>query len=281
MEYITSRGFALPESAEEMAEAFWFNMWRAKQWPYRELNSGDLLYWYESPSKSIIWRTEVTEVARFEYEDKSVAGRVLEERFGEFDKLQSYFLQAPSEGYCLAFKVLPVERVDYPRPEGFKFPFLGWLRVDEKVKRALLTHDASLEIITLDELVLTGDLINKLHKLNDAMASVLPRRIRAIVSQTIRRDTKLVRSLKTFYNFTCQFPGCNVRIPKRNGGWYIEVAHVEAVAKGGKSVLGNLLVLCPNHHKEFDYGELEIFEQTVEVVRGKLNGRDFSIYSKI
>ena len=256
-------------------------MWRAKQWPYKELNTGDLLHWYESPSKSIVWGTEVTEVVRFEYEDKSVAKRILEERFGEFDESQPYFLQAAPKGFCLAFKVLPTERVDYPRPEGFKFPYLGWLRVDERVKRELLTEDDSVEIATLDALAPTGDLKEKLHKLNEVMSSVLPRRIRAIVSQTIRRDTKLVRSLKTFYDFTCQFPGCGIRIPKRSGGWYIEVAHIEAVAKGGKSVLGNLLVLCPNHHKEFDYGKLEIFEQTVEVVRGKLNGKEFSIHSKI
>lgn len=281
MEYITSRGFRLPESDDEMAGEFWFNMWRSKQWPYKELKPGDLLYWYEPPSKAIVWRTEITEVTRFEYEDKAVAGRLLEERFGEFDKSQAYFLNAPSEGYCLAFKVLPVERVDYPKPEGFKFPYLGWLRIDERVERNLLTEAGGSQIATLDELTPTGGLIEKLQKLNDAMASVQPHRIRAIVSQTIRRDTKLVRSLKTFYGFTCQFPECKVKILKRKGGWYIEVAHIEAVAKGGKSVLGNLLVLCPNHHKEFDYGELEIFEQTIEVVRGKLNGREFTIYSKI
>src|SRR3712207_1696062 len=237
MEYITSRGFVLPASAEEMADTFWFNMWRTMQWPYKELKVGDRLYWYESPSKSIVWKSEVVEVVRFEYQDKSVAGRELAERFGEFDKSQAYFLQAPLAGYCLAYKVLPAERVDYPRPEGFKFPYLGWLRVDEKVQRELLAQDDVSSIETLDELAIAGGLKQRLHELNEVMSSVLPRRVRAIVSQTIRRDTKLVRSLKSFYNFTCQFPGCDVKIPKRNGGWYIEVAHVEAVAKGGKSVL--------------------------------------------
>jgi hypothetical protein len=281
MEYITSRGFRLPESDEEMSGEFWFNMWQAKQWPYKELKTGDLLYWYEPPSKAIVWRTEVTEVIKFEYEDKAFAGRTLEERFGEFNESQAYFLNAPPKGYCLAFKVLPVERMDYPKPDGFKFPYLGWLRIDERVKQALLTEAETSTTATLDELASEGNLREKLNKLNEVMASVQPRRVRALVSQTIRRDTELVRSLKTFYEFTCQFPGCNVKIPKRKGGWYIEVAHIEAVAKGGKSVLGNLLVLCPNHHKEFDYGELEIFEQTTEVVRGKLNGKDFAIHFRV
>jgi len=93
----------------------------------------------------------------------------------------------------------------------------------------------------------------------------------------IRRDTRLVKALKAFYQFRCQFPGCGVRIPKRGGGFYIEVAHIEPVRKGGRSVLGNLLVLCPNHHKEFDHGHLEIREQTEEKVHGILNGTEFSI----
>jgi hypothetical protein len=281
MKYITSRGFILPISAEEMVDALWFNMWRSKQWPYNDLKVGDWLYWYESPSKSIVWRTAVVEVSKFVYQDKKVVECNLEERFGEFNKSQAYFLQAPPEGYCLAYKVLPTERVNYPRPEGFKFPYLGWLRVDEKVERELLAQDESSNVETLDEFATTGDLKERLHNLNEVMSSVLPLRVRTIVSQTIRRDTKLVRSLKSYYNYTCQFPKCGARIPKRNGGWYIEVAHIEAVAKGGKSVLGNLLVLCPNHHKEFDYGELEIVEQTQEIVRGRLNGKDFSIYSKL
>lgn len=281
MEYVTSRSFRLPESEQEMADEFWFNMWRTRQWPYKELKAGDWLYWYESPGKSIVWRTTVTEVERFDYTDKSAAANALEAKFGEFDKSQAYLEHAPSEGYCLAYKVLPAERVDYPKPEGFRFPQLGWLRVDEEIRRELLRQDESSIKTTLDELALSGGLIEKLHKLNEVMASVQPHRVRAIVSQTIRRDTELVRSLKTFYAFTCQFPGCAIKIPKRNGGWYIEVAHIEAVAKGGRSVLGNLLVLCPNHHKEFDYGELEIFEQTIEVVRGKLNGREFTIHTKI
>jgi hypothetical protein len=255
-------------------------MWRVRQWPYQELKTGDVLYWYESPGKSIVWRTTVSELERFEYKDKLRAGMMLESRFGEFDKSQTYFLHGPESGYCLAYKVLPVERVSFPKPEGFRFPQLGWLRVDEKVERELLSKDESGQLATLDEMGSAGGVLERLQQLNAVMSTVLPHRVRAIVTQTIRRDTKLVRALKHFYNYTCQFPGCGVRIPKRKGGWYIEVAHIEPVARGGKSILGNLLVLCPNHHKEFDYGELEILEQAVDVVRGRLNGKEFTILSK-
>ena len=64
---------------------------------------------------------------------------------------------------------------------------------------------------------------------------------------------------------------------KKDGGFYIEVAHVQPVEKGGTSVLGNVVVLCPNHHKEFDYGDLQVIEQTEELLHGKLNGIEFRI----
>jgi len=35
--------------------------------------------------------------------------------------------------------------------------------------------------------------------------------------------------------------------------------------------------LCPNHHKEFDYDNLEIDEQTLEELSGRLNGKVFMI----
>lgn len=70
----------------------------------------------------------------------------------------------------------------------------------------------------------------------------------------------------------------NLKVDKRaKAGFYVEVAHIQPVCKGGQSVIGNLLVLCPNHHKEFDVGDGEILEQSTDMIRGRLNGRDFEI----
>ena len=56
---VTSRGFSLPDSQTEMSDELWFNLWQSRLWPYYELREGDELYWYESPSKAIVWRTRV------------------------------------------------------------------------------------------------------------------------------------------------------------------------------------------------------------------------------
>ena len=125
----------------------------------------------------------------------------------------------------------------------------------------------------LDDIAPDGDL----KALNEKLANETPERIEAIVNRTVRRNTNLIQALKQAYEFRCQFPNCGVRIPKKDGGFYIEVAHIKPVRSGGPSVLGNLLVLCPNHHKEFDFGSLEFIEQTPELLHGRLNGKEFKI----
>ena len=278
MEYITSRRFTLPESPEDFAAGFWFNLWRIKLWPYEELVSGDILYWYESPSRCIVWKSRVVDVDRFTYNSREEVQIRLEARYGEFDTTQSYFVEAPEQGYCLAWRVVPIERMRLPKPADLRFPRQGWLRVDEDVASGWLNHPEVVDDVVLDNLVpREGSLLERIRQLNVAMVDVSPERICSVVERTIRRDTRLIKALKELCEFRCQFPGCGVRIPKRNGGFYIEVAHIRPVSQGGKSVIGNLLVLCPNHHKEFDYGDLEISEQTADKIRGTLNGKPFEI----
>jgi predicted restriction endonuclease len=129
----------------------------------------------------------------------------------------------------------------------------------------------------LDDIVPDGNLIDKIRRINEIMKNVSPQRISSVVSQTIRKDTKLVKALKSICDYRCQFPDCGARIQKSGGGYYIEVAHIQPVKSGGKSIIGNLLVLCPNHHKEFDFGDLMISEQNESLVKGSLNGRKFEI----
>jgi hypothetical protein len=277
MEYITSRGFKLPESDAELRDGVWFNMWRTRLWPYKELVTADLLFWYESPSKAIVWKTRVVDTDRFVYEDKAAAADRMEERFGRVDRGQWYYIKAPGRGCCLAYKVTPLQRINLEKPAGLDFPRQGWLRVDNGIAQRWLSQKNASDDSTLDEIVPGGALLERLEKLNQAMADVSPLRIRTLVAQTIRRDSGLVKTLKKLCSYRCQFPECGIRIPKRDGSFYVEVAHIEAVRHGGRSVLGNLLVLCPNHHKEVDYGALLIFEQTVDYLRGSLNGREFNI----
>jgi hypothetical protein len=277
MEYITSRGFILPESADDFANHLWFNCWRKRLRPYRELVTGDILYWYESPTRCIVWKSRVVDVDRFSYPSHRALQKRLEARFGEFDTNQPYFLESPERGHCLAWKAAPLQRVRLPKPVDLRFPRQGWLPVDNSIATRWLNQTEVADDVVLDDLVPSGDLLERIHQLDAIMADISPERVRSVVVRTVRRDTQLIKALKELCEYRCQFPGCGARIQKRDGGFYIEVAHVQPVSRGGQSVIGNLLVLCPNHHKEFDCGNLEIVEQTADRIRGSLNGKHFEI----
>ena len=45
-----------------------------------------------------------------------------------------------------------------------------------------------------------------------------------------------------------------------DGSFYIEAAHIKPKSQQGTETPDNILILCPNHHKEFDLGKREIIE---------------------
>ncbi len=274
MEYITSRSFTLPEDSKELEKSDWFNMWAKQLFPYKELLIGDILYWYDSTKNAIVWKTKVTEIVRFPYQSK-------QEIISNFKDVsnENYFKTRAEKGFFISYKITVIESVSFNKPDNYRFPHLGWVRIDNQIaEKWLIEHDLDDNNI-LDNIV--GDdsvsVKQQLSELNKKMQFVSPERIEKIISSTIRKDTKIVNKLKEIVDYKCQFPNCGKKIKKKNGGFYIEVAHIKPISKGGQSVLGNLLVLCPNHHKEFDYGKLNIQEQTDSKIKGKLNDVNFEI----
>ncbi len=165
MEFITSRKFEMPSAESDMSNLLWFNMWEYKLFPYEELKVGDVLYWYESKRKSVVWKTSVVNIDRFSYDNKDAAKRRLKKRFGEFDDEQSYYVDAPSQGFCLAFKVKPLQRLNLLKPEGIKkFPQQGWLRVDDEITQKWLKTEIEDDSI-LDMIIPKGTPIERLRQL--------------------------------------------------------------------------------------------------------------------
>ena len=90
----------------------------------------------------------------------------------------------------------------------------------------------------------------------------LPARIKTTTSRIIR-DTKLIRDLKEKYNNTCQICGVKLRLP--NGKGYSEGHHLQKLGgiHRGPDIKENIIILCPNHHIEFDYGMIAIKQGVV------------------
>jgi len=97
--------------------------------------------------------------------------------------------------------------------------------------------------------------------------------------KSYKRDNKTLWVIKKLRGFSCQI--CNVTILKRNGTFYIEAAHIKPRSRNGRETPDNIIVLCPNHHKEFDHGTTEIISQDLHEVTFTMNGHHYTANLRI
>ncbi len=90
-----------------------------------------------------------------------------------------------------------------------------------------------------------------------------------------RRDTENIAYLKKYYDFKCQI--CQKSIVRKHGPPYVEAAHIKPKSETGSEIPSNILILCPNCHKEFDYGDRCITKHTSNIVEFTINGVNHSI----
>lgn len=91
-----------------------------------------------------------------------------------------------------------------------------------------------------------------------------PGRVPTTVSRIVR-DTKLSRDVKEMCNWKCQICGDRVLLPNNN--YYSEGHHLQPLGgqHEGLDIAANIIILCPNHHTEFDYGSIAINPDTYHV----------------
>lgn len=90
-----------------------------------------------------------------------------------------------------------------------------------------------------------------------------------------KRDNESIAIIKCLRESKCQL--CGKSILKRDGSYYIEAAHIDAKCDKGKETLENILLLCPNHHKEFDLGKREIIYRDSSSLILKINGKTYEV----
>lgn len=111
----------------------------------------------------------------------------------------------------------------------------------------------------------------------DELNSLQPTEPELIITnnKSYRRNNKTIAQLKIIRNFSCQI--CSYKILKKTGDFYIEAAHIKPKKDKGTELPDNILILCPNHHKEFDYGEKRIIKHNKELIVFELNGNKYNI----
>jgi hypothetical protein len=87
-----------------------------------------------------------------------------------------------------------------------------------------------------------------------------------IKTTRVIRDTKASSGLKRLYDNACQLCGTIINLGSRD---YSETHHLQPLGgnHNGPDVRSNMIVLCPNHHVEFDYGAVAIDPDTLEVIQ--------------
>ncbi|MFC7228684.1 HNH endonuclease [Salinirubellus salinus] len=95
-------------------------------------------------------------------------------------------------------------------------------------------------------------------------ASSEPARTQRIVDELVR-DPSLVADLKALYDCTCQL--CGARRKQGPDTRYAECHHVKPLGDPhrGPDTRPNLLVLCPDHHVDFDYGMVRVDPRSLAV----------------
>jgi hypothetical protein len=86
--------------------------------------------------------------------------------------------------------------------------------------------------------------------------------VSTVVTSRINRSTstRLKRDLLLEADGKCSIPSCQSTI--------IELAHITPIGAGGGNTFGNLIHLCPNHHRQFDSGGFS--EQEIRLIKARL-----------
>lgn len=122
----------------------------------------------------------------------------------------------------------------------------------------------------LKEDVRREQILNDLKNLKETDPEII-----VINHKTYKRDNKTIAQIKFLRNFQCQI--CRTSILKKDGTKYIEAAHIKAKYQKGRETPENIILLCPNHHKEFDFGDLKINEHSVSDLTFTLNGKTYKL----
>jgi hypothetical protein len=279
--YITSRSFALPTDANEMADSLWFNIWQPRLWPYRELQLGDPLFWYDPTIQSIVWRSQVARIERFPFKNKREVEERLYSVFGVQVGDDPYFIKAANSGHCLAYQVNSVVHCDIPKPANYRLPQLGWIRTTDETARewvqtliALLAADgpATSEIRKVTDLV-NGSGYFSVESLSDERE----RKFREIVTRRGQPDFR--NRLISAYGGTCPITDCDAVAA-------LEAAHIVPYCGPDSNHVTNGLLLRADVHTLFDLDLIGIdpFSRTVTVAEtiqhsryGELQGRKVTV----
>lgn len=154
----------------------------------------------------------------------------------EYSILQNYFKADAFNHFLVAVYQGQELITDYKQIEKF----------ENALEQNEIEHTLETDSKELDK----NDLLKKINDCEKDTSEKI-----TINGKTYKRYNYLMVQIKKYRDYKCQF--CSTTILKANGEYYIEACHIKPKSEGGKDSLDNILILCPNCHKLFDFGKRE------------------------
>nr|WP_315476241.1 HNH endonuclease [uncultured Undibacterium sp.] len=94
----------------------------------------------------------------------------------------------------------------------------------------------------------------------------------------ILRDTPLARKIKRLHKNKCQL--CSTAVMLASGETYAEAHHIMPLGRphNGPDIAENIIVVCPNHHVQLDYGAIPLISSSVRTSHGHQIGAEYIGY---
>lgn len=126
------------------------------------------------------------------------------------------------------------------------------------------------DLASLDDLVRGKNLDTIIEQYDALSRGQPPAETRQHVTR-LKRNYRLVKTLKARYGFKCQVEECRFSFRTRGGSFYCEAAHVRPLRgrEAGLDAAANILILCANHHKMLDYGSMHRVSPTEVEIDGR------------
>lgn len=112
-------------------------------------------------------------------------------------------------------------------------------------------------------------LVTRLQELDIENQASPPQQLEALAKR-FERDPELTKIIKLLRGGKCQI--CGFSFKTKSGDDYAECHHLEHLADSGLDISSNILVLCPNHHRQFHYGNVELLDRSSGKVKISLDG---------
>lgn len=166
------------------------------------------------------------------------------------------------------FLIKGFQRATMPLEEDVFYNILAL--IDESNNMSIDTYEKIIGIKNLGNSVKGIELLNRIYA-----NSTIEQKERLV--KTIERGS-IAKEIKKHIKYKCQMSEALGENPysfkKNNGEYYVETHHIIPVSdtKNSKLSVENLICLCPNHHRQVHYGNVELINNNDTYLEYNIDG---------